>query len=162
MEKIKVLIVEDNPGDLRLIQELLAENQNVRFVTDNCTTVTAALEKLPDNYEVVLLDLNLPDSVGLDTFDKMKRIDLPIIILTGIDDLEIARKAVREGTQDYLEKPNLTSDKLCKSIFYAIERHMRLKLQLTNIRLIKQYMDGISNNVEDVIKKINNLLSSYS
>ncbi len=123
--KIKVLVIEDNPGDARLIQEMLKDIQNISFNINCVDHLYAALDLLSTHaYDAILLDLSLPDSLGIDTFTKIqiRAPRAPVIVLTGIDDEELAVKAVRAGAQDYLIKGELNSSFLVRAIRYAIER----------------------------------------
>ena len=123
--KLNILLVEDNPGDARLIKEMINESSRNSFnliFADNLSKAIEIMEKY--NLDAVLLDLGLPESKGFDTFSKViKKIStLPIIILTGLDDEETAIKAVRNGAQEYLVKGDITGTLLTRSIYYAIER----------------------------------------
>jgi len=122
---VSVLIIEDNPGDARLIEEMLKEAKRVRFYCINHTTLSGGLEELLSNkVHIILLDLNLPDCTGLDTIsiihEKVKT--LPIIILTGRDDEELAIQSLKLGMQDYLVKGKIDSELLERSILYALGR----------------------------------------
>ena len=122
---IKILLVEDNPGDARLIHEILAEAKGTVFDLECADRLTVARERLTDGQiDLVLLDLSLPDSQGLDTFAKIHAHipDMPIVVLSGLNDETIAVKAVQEGAQDYLVKGQVDSNVLVRSIRYAIER----------------------------------------
>ncbi|YAF95134.1 MAG: response regulator [Nodularia sp. CChRGM 3473] len=122
---IKVLLVEDNPGDVFLLQELLKEVTTVSVELQPVEQLLEALECLAnDSFDVMLLDLSLPDSQGLETFIKVARQAkaTPIIVLTGIDDETLALRAMQEGAQDYLVKGQVTGDLLVRSMRYAIER----------------------------------------
>src|SRR5262245_42127511 len=104
---IQVLLVEDNPGDALLIEEMLGEAPDVRFELTVVGRLSAAGEALKGGrFAVVLLDLSLPDSQGLDTFRALRRFAsrLPVVVLTGLNDEGLAVQAVREGAQDYLVK----------------------------------------------------------
>jgi len=123
---IRTLLIEDNPGDVRLIQEMLYEADPAACgvtVFDRLAEGRAALEK--GGYDVVLLDLTLPDSVGLDTLSCLfpKTTKVAVIVLTGLDDEAIAMEALRKGAQDYLVKNRMTPEVLLHSIRYAVERH---------------------------------------
>jgi PAS domain S-box-containing protein len=124
-EIIRVLLIEDNPGDARLIRELLAEGGDARFKLESVDRLSAGLEYLVSNdIGVVLLDLKLPDSQGIDTFDKVyaQAPRVPVIVLTVTDNDEMALGAVKKGAQDYLVKGHVDSHVLVRTIRYAIER----------------------------------------
>jgi len=122
---VRLLLVEDNPGDARLIQEMLAEAGVSRFDLQCVDRLSSALERLAHGgIDVVLLGLSLPDSRGFDTVGKLlaQSSKIPIIVLTGLDDEALAAKAVREGVQDYLVKGQIDSNLLVRAMRYAIER----------------------------------------
>jgi two-component system, sensor histidine kinase and response regulator len=124
-QRFKVLLVEDNPGDARLIQESLADTAGDPFDVETADRLTTALRRLGDGgIDAVLLDLALPDSKGQETFDKAKAQapTVPIIVLTGLGDESMALKMVKEGAQDYLAKIDLNGSLLSRAIRYAIER----------------------------------------
>ncbi len=122
---VKVLLMEDNPGDARLIRELLAEGKGGSFRLESVDRLSAGIERLASGkVDVVLLDLGLPDSQGFDTFIKVHNSvpQIPIVILSGLTDEELAAKTVRDGAQDYLVKGHVDSNLLGRSLRYAIER----------------------------------------
>lgn len=125
---IKVLLVEDNPGDARLIREMLAEYRSISFNLVWVKQLSIAIERLlkGDIVDVILLDLLLPDSQGLETFVSLHKqipeIPVPVVILTGLNDEESAIRALREGAQDYLIKGQIDSNLMVRSIRYALER----------------------------------------
>lgn len=124
---IRVLIIEDSPQDLRLIEEMLNEVSNPSFELISSNRLEDGLKLLlNDGFDILLLDLSLPDSTGLDTFASVydQAPEIPIVILSGFDDEDIAIKAVREGAQDYLVKGQVNSLLLSRSISYAIERKL--------------------------------------
>ncbi|WP_089941703.1 hybrid sensor histidine kinase/response regulator [Candidatus Entotheonella palauensis] len=129
---LNVLLVEDDPGDALLLQTLLTQTESVRFDLVYATRLAEGLESLSKTaFDIMLLDLSLPDSVGLETIDKVRTytLDVPIIVLTGLDDEEIAMQAVLAGAQDYLAKGDLNENMLARAIRYAVERH-RLQTEL--------------------------------
>jgi DNA-binding response OmpR family regulator len=135
-EPIKVLLIEDNPADARLIRELLVEATGVRFHLECADQLSKGLERLAaGGVDVLLLDLSLPDSQGLDTFIRVhtQAPEVPIMVLTGLYDEALAVKAMREGAQDYLVKGQADSNLLLRSMRYAIERH-RLAGELEQAR----------------------------
>ncbi len=123
---MKILLIEDNPGDARLIRLVLAENNPPsQFDVTSTDMLSKAVELLKlDNPDAILLDLSLPDSYGLGTVIKIvaKVPNVPIIILTGQDDEELAISALKEGAQDYLVKNQIDGNLLARTIRYAIER----------------------------------------
>ena len=122
---MRVLLVEDNPGDARLLREILAEVGAHRFELTHHTTLAAALNRLSEGgIDVVLLDLSLPDSDGLDTFARAhsQAPGVPVVVLTGLPDDALAAAALREGAQDYLVKGRADPELLVRSMRYAMER----------------------------------------
>lgn len=125
---IHVLLVEDNPGDRRLIELTLTEVSRPRFrvrSADRLSDALAALEK--GRTDVVLLDLSLPDSTGLDTFHSFRERapNLPIVVMSGLEDNEVALAAVAAGAQDYLPKSIVEGQQLVRSLQYAMQRNRR-------------------------------------
>lgn len=124
---IKVLLIEDNLGDALIIREMLKEVKTTKFKLKHAKRLSEGLEYLNDDvFDIILLDLALPDSNGIETFNitKKQAPDLPIIILTGLSDEEFAINAVGEGAQDYLVKAEVDSRLLARSMKYAIERNL--------------------------------------
>ena len=125
-DELNILLVEDNEGDERLIRELLGEQHLIRFNVDLASSLKESESKIPENkFDIILLDLGLPDSNGLETLFKFKALFpelATIIILTGLNDTEVGLKAVNSGAQDYIIKGHVDSDKLLKSIIYSYER----------------------------------------
>jgi signal transduction histidine kinase len=127
---ITVLLVEDNAGDARLIREELraveyTDAAPAGFALLYADRLAAGLERLAaDKVDVVLLDLSLPDAHGLGTLAKLREVApaTPVVVLTGLDDEELAARAVREGAQDYLVKDRVDGGVLGRTIRYAIER----------------------------------------
>jgi PAS domain S-box-containing protein len=122
---ITVLLVEDNPGDARLILELLGEVQAQAFDLERVDRLDEAIARLArTGVDVVLLDLGLPDSQGLDTFIRARREapNEPIVVISGLDDERVALEAVRSGAQDYLVKGRIEGQLLARVLRYAIER----------------------------------------
>ena len=123
--EIKILLVEDNPGDARLIREMLAESQEVGFEIDWVTRLSEGLERLSrGGIDLVLLDLGLPDSHGLETFVRAyaQAPQVPLVVLTGLNDENVALTAVRQGAQDFLVKGQTDGIMLFRAIRYATER----------------------------------------
>ena len=124
-----VLLVEDNPGDARLIREILKESETVSFVVEHADRLETGLQRLLEHdIDVVLLDLSLPDSQGLDTLARMHKAAsrAAVIVLTGLDDEKVALEAVRQGAQDYLVKGQMDNSLLVRAIRYATERKQEI------------------------------------
>ncbi|HEY6239522.1 MAG TPA: EAL domain-containing protein [Burkholderiales bacterium] len=120
-----VLLIEDNPGDARLIREMLADGEYPLFHLDCVERLSQGLEYLATrSASLVLLDLSLPDSYGFNTFLRVYAHSpkVPIIVLTGHDDQTVALSAVKTGAQDYLVKGKLDRELLLRSMQYSIER----------------------------------------
>ncbi len=123
-ESIRILLVEDNPADARLLSEFLAEAENFYFDLVRVARLGDALRRLgTERFDVMLLDLSLPDAQGLETVARAYKHGAPIVVLTGSDDKDLAIRALREGAQDYLVKGQIETALLERSIRYAIERH---------------------------------------
>ncbi|MFC1491579.1 PAS domain S-box protein [Nitrospinota bacterium] len=140
---IKILLVEDNPGDARLIREMLTDQNSAKSIgfsvdlthADRLSTGLNHLSK--QHFDVVLLDLSLPDSHGFETFTNVQTQapSVPIVILTGNQDDELAIRAVREGAQDFLLKGIAEGQLLHRYIRHAVDRHKML------VRLERQKRD---------------------
>lgn len=141
----KILLIEDNPGDTRLIQEMLAEVKVASFEVTSfeiecLDSLLNGLKRLErGGIDLVLLDLLLPDSHGLETFTSVysRAPGVPIIVLSCLNDEVLAVEAVRKGAQDYLVKGQFDGNLLVRSICYAIERKRteeQLKESLNNLR----------------------------
>jgi diguanylate cyclase (GGDEF)-like protein len=124
-EALRVLSVEDNPGDAILVREMLRDASPDGFVLQNADRLSTAVACLLDGaVDCVLLDLSLPDAEGLEALAQVRTValDVPIIVLTGRSDEVLAVQAVHEGAQDYLIKGQVDARLLSRSINYAIER----------------------------------------
>lgn len=122
---LRVLVVEDNPGDAELLVELLPRDDGTLLDVRCVVRLSAALECVAaERFDIVLLDLGLPDSDGLATLRTMQRhaANLPIVVLTGNNDEAAGLDAIREGAQNYLIKGQAGKNQLARSIKYAVER----------------------------------------
>ena len=126
MDEIKVLLVEDNPVDAFMVRAALERSSSATFTVDAAdrldTAITRAVSTPPD---VLLLDLGLPDAQGLETFVRARIAlpNLPILVLSGHDDEQVAIQSVQQGAQDYLLKGTAMAEVLPRAIRYALERH---------------------------------------
>ena len=124
-ESLRVLIVEDDPAYVRLTNELLKENSRVKFELIHVKRFNDALKRInSEAFDAVLLDLNLPDSSGISTFERLyaQSPHMPIIVLTSLEDDELGVITVQKGAQDYLSKGQVDGNLLACSIQYALER----------------------------------------
>jgi diguanylate cyclase (GGDEF)-like protein len=124
-DALRVLSVEDNPGDAILVREMLRDASPDGFVLENADRLSTAVECLLDGaVDCVLLDLSLPDAEGLEALAQVRTValDVPIIVLSGRSDEVLAVQAVHEGAQDYLIKGQVDARLLSRSINYAVER----------------------------------------
>ncbi|MFQ5753377.1 MAG: diguanylate cyclase domain-containing protein [bacterium] len=140
--QIEILLVEDNPGDARLFQEALKEKANNQFEVCHVEHIHEALELLNKNkFDVIFLDLSLPDGQGLETIGRLQEHAprIPIILLTGTSDENLAIEALRRGAQDYLVKGHVDSNLLVRSMRYAIERQ-RLLIEIENVRQMGSHL----------------------
>ena len=123
---IKVLLVEDNPGDVRLVKEMLQQpDTSTKFNLQHVGSLNKAVGNLSGkDFDVVLLDLSLPDGSGLDTVVQTHCASpaIPIVVLSSLNDEELAIEAVQIGAQDYLVKGSINTSILIRSLRYAIER----------------------------------------
>jgi diguanylate cyclase (GGDEF)-like protein len=130
---ISIFLVEDNQVDLALLRELV-QDLPMPVSLYHAENLKAAVAQLgTGTYDIILLDLGLPESFGLPTFEQLHEQypDLPIIVLTGLSDEEVALAAVQQGAQDYLNKSEINIPTLTRAIRYAIERN-RLTIELRN------------------------------
>ena len=152
-QRIKVLLVEDETAHARLVQEVLSEVVVLAFELTHVQQLKEALVRLSaENFDVLLLDLSLPDSQGLATYEAVhtQAPALPVIVLSGLDDEQLALQAVREGAQDYLAKGELGGRMLARVIRHAIER----KRAAEALRQSEEFFRLISENVSDLVAVI--------
>ena len=147
--QIHVLLVEDSPTDELLVRANLGAAAGVKFKITSVAYLSLAIQQVKDgHFDVILLDLGLPDAQGLETFERMHRgaLEVPIIVLSGLGDEEIAVQSVQRGAQDFLPKSQMNGDLLARSIRYAIERYhaqvererYAMELQLKNQELLEE------------------------
>ncbi len=163
MEDIRVLLIEDNPADARLIREMLAYEKDVSFNLEWKDSLTEGLKRLAGGgVDIVLLDLMLPDSFGrfyTFTTAQAQAPGVPIVILTGFKDDDFAISAIRMGAQDYLVKGQVDSNQLVHTIRYAVRRKQILKNYVSRFKKADNLKNLFTNmtrqdilNLADVIK----------
>lgn len=166
-DNVKILVVEDDREDFVLLKDTLQKDGPHEFNLTHAGDLKVAFEKLDENdFDLILLDLALPDSKGLDTVAKInsKRPKTPVVVLTGVDDREVGLGSVRKGAQDFLVKGKVTYDNFSKAIYYSLERARleyfrdeivnnishELRTPLTIIReSISQVVDGIFGEINE-------------
>jgi len=171
-ESLKILLIEDNPGDVRLIREMLTDIKSASFELEHCDRLKGGLDRLIlKGIDVILTDLNLPDSNGIETFRRIyaQTPKLPIVVLTGFFDETMGIQTVQEGAQDYLIKQDVNSVLLGRTIRYAIERNRaklaseelvgmithELRAPLTVIKeVISQVLEGLYGEVSEPQRRI--------
>jgi len=148
--KIHVLMIEDNPGDVRIAQVLLRDDPLVDYSFTTFDTLKASFVFLQDHKpDIILLDLNLPDSHGPETFITLqeKCPDMPIVVMSGNVDQDAATEAVRLGAQDYLNKGAVDGPALSRVIRYALERKQVIsqlhQSEAQYRRIVETAMEGI-------------------
>jgi PAS domain S-box-containing protein len=145
LQNIRLLLVEDNPADARVVERHLRDAGLNHVMTDTVQTAAEAIHRLQTvEYDLVLLDLGLPDASGLQALRALKAVaDLtPIIVLTGSDDYKQGLIAVREGAQDYLEKRRVNAGMLSRIVSYSVERN---NFHRDLVRATRRYQDLFNN-----------------
>ncbi len=131
--KINVLLIEDNPGDAMLIEEYLSEMMDPSCNIEIKEKLSTGLHSLKNGeIDLILLDMTLPDSNGLDSLNEIKKINtkVPIVILTGLTDQEVSISALKNGAQDYLIKDEIDENILIRSIRFALERKQNIESKI--------------------------------
>lgn len=159
-DKVRVLLVEDNLPDARYVEELLPTNKYALVRVDALAAAYSCFSEC--EFDVILLDLSLPDGQGIETFLSMtgKAPNVPIVILTGLDDEEVAIAAVRLGAQDYVQKREINQHTLCRSIQYAIERRQALEnaKRLSVLEHREEFMATLTHDLKNPLLGANYLL----
>jgi len=161
-DPIKVLLVEDNAGDARLLREFLKEPQGAPFALIHVDRLSEALRLLAmESFAVILLDLSLPDAHGLETIARVRghASNVPVVVLTGLNDEEVAVAAVEQGAQDYLIKGQVDGPLLTRSLRYAIQRQRAeesLKDRNQELQILRKISETIlgSLDLKSVLDKI--------
>ena len=135
IETVNVLLIEDNPEHTELVAQLLAKSDTTQFLLYTADTLAQGLARLGDGgIALIILDLQLPDSDGLETFIRTIEVnpDIPLVVLSGQQDVSVAIETVQLGAQDYLVKGHFDNQVLIRALQYAIERK-RVQLQLERV-----------------------------
>lgn len=156
-QPINILLVEDNPVDSAFIRENLLRAKHASFSIAAVTRLDAGLARLArGGIDLVILDLNLPDSQGMDTFVKIhgQHPDVPILVLTSLEDNSLAARIVRQGAEDYLVKGQWDANLLVRSARYAIERHRAKMASQSAIERLRELNETKSQFVAEVSHEI--------
>ena len=161
----RILLVEDSRSDARLLEATLQDAGVHRFKLTHVERLDEALAALGDGgVDVVLLDLHLPDSQGLDTLAELKREQpgVPVVVLTGLDDEQLAVRAVQAGAQDYLPKGVVDGALLARLIRHAVERHQigveLERARAEQIRLRDQFLTHVSHELRTPLAAMHQFL----
>ena len=145
-----ILLVEDNPGDARLIRELLREAGSASLHLEHRDRLSTGLARFAEGgIDAVLLDLSLPDSQGLETLSTMhsRAVGAPILVLTGLDNETMGLEAVQHGAQDYLVKGQIDGQLLVRSIRYAIERKQSEQVLQREQEFLRAVLANVSSTI---------------
>jgi len=137
---LRLLLIEDNPSDALLLRRMLAKHGPEYDVTHKTSVGSAAMECGEEPWNVVIVDLELDDSSGLDSLEQCQRAwpDVPVIVLSGLDDEATARSAVKAGAQDYLVKGEINARALCRVLQYSLFRHRTARERRQLIKELEQ------------------------
>ena len=160
----KILLIEDNPGDRRLIQEMLNDITSFKYKLVTAENLKDGCELISQNaFILILLDLNLPDSTGKNTFDTILHQTkmTPVVLVSGMQNVELSLSLIKEGAQDYIVKNELNSTVLTRTIEFAIERKKlmsMLETKTNELELLNSYFVNRENRMAELKKEINVLL----
>ncbi|BAZ33266.1 response regulator receiver sensor signal transduction histidine kinase [Cylindrospermum sp. NIES-4074] len=160
---VQILLIEDNLAEARLLQEFLKQAKSKEFSLVHVQRLREAFNELSQHtYDVILLDLTLPDSEGLSSIPLLisQAPSTPVVVLTNTNDEELAIEAVRQGAQDYLVKRQVNPDVLVRSLRYAIER----KQVLESLRTVNKTLENrVEERTAELVKanEINQFKSEF-
>ncbi len=163
---LRVLLIEDNPGDVDLISEMLEEHSSRSYELYTSDRLETALSSDPENctVDVVLMDLGLPDSTGIETLEKFLeyRWNCAVIVITGLNDEETGRAAVKMGAQDYLIKGQIDSTLLHRAVIHAIERKQSEEKIKRLLAEKEQLLHEVHHRIKNNLSMVGSFLSLQS
>ena len=173
MNSINVLLVEDNPADQVMVEEVLQDATTFSFHLATCERIAEVPDRITNAHpDIVLLDLTLPDSSGLVTLEKMKELvpEVPVVIFTGLDDKRVGIEAINMGAEDYLVKGEIKEGStLERTISFALERYkLRHELYQTMDHLkrsnqkLEDFAYVISHDLKSPLNNLRSLLGMYN
>ena len=162
----KILLIEDNPGDVRLIKEMLNEMVTFDYHLISADTLQEGCYQIKKhNVILILLDLNLPDSTGKDTFDTVMQYadQIPVVLVSGLFNVELSLSLIKEGAQDYIVKNDLNTNMLSRTIEFAIERKKllsQLKAKTRELEQLNSYFVSRELKIIELNQEIKKLLGN--
>jgi signal transduction histidine kinase len=163
--RVNVLLVEDNDTHAHVVRRYVDKAASADVTVEHVERLSAAIERLAEGgIDAVLLDLSLPDSQITETLPRVIEAcpDMPVVVLTSLNDLEFATAAVQQGAQDFLVKSELSSELLVRSIRYAIERRRtqdRMEVYAAELERSNEHLRGFAHTVAHEIKSPLNVVS---
>ena len=164
--RLNVLLVEDNDAHAYMIRRYIDKATSARATLEHVERLSVALERLArGGIDALLLDLSLPDSKITETLSRVIEAcpDLPVVILTSLNDLEFATAAVQQGAQDFIVKSELSSELLIRAILYAIERkktQVKLEVYAAELERSNEDLRGFAHTVAHEVKSPLNIVSA--
>ncbi len=160
LDKIKVLLIEDSIPDAKFVRTLLPKQQYDFVHVISLADAAQEIKKFP--FDVVLLDLSLPDASGLESLESLQQsdVDIPIVILTGLNDEDTALRAMKLGAQDYVQKSDVNASFLERSIRYAIERNVseQDRKRLAVLEQREEFMATLTHDLKNPLMGTNRVL----